>query len=49
MMDMSTVLVVAMVAMMVLMMGGMLAGVWRGWVLRRRKRSGRTEQGPRSG
>jgi hypothetical protein len=49
MMDMSTVLVVAMVAMMVLMMGGMFAGVWRGWVLRRRKRGEGTEQRPRSG
>lgn len=45
MMDMSTVLVVAMVAMM----SGMPTGVWRGWVLRRRKHGGRTEQRPRGG
>jgi len=39
MMDMSTVLIVAMVAMMVLMMGGMVAGgAWA--MLRRRKGPG---------
>ena len=36
--DMSTLFAVAMVAMMILMMGGMLFGGWRTWVARRRKR-----------
>jgi hypothetical protein len=37
-MDMSSLLVIAMVAMMILMMGGMVFGGWRTWVARRRKR-----------
>jgi cytochrome b len=43
MMDMGALLVVAMVAMMILMMGGMLLGRWRTWFGRRRKRDHRTE------
>jgi len=40
MMDMSSLLVVAMVAMMVLMMGGMLFGGWRALVGRRKRGPG---------
>jgi hypothetical protein len=43
MMDMSTWLVVAMVAMMILMMGGMLLGGWRKWISTRRKRGSGAE------
>jgi hypothetical protein len=40
MMSMSTLLVMAMVAMMILMMGGMLLGGWRAWLSRRKRGPG---------
>jgi hypothetical protein len=42
-MDMSALLVIAMVAMMILMMGGMLLGGWRTWLARRRQRGPGTD------
>lgn len=42
-MDMSSLVVIAMVAMMIVMMGGMVLGGWRTWVARRRKRGPRAQ------